>query len=1329
MARDYYDNYGFNEATPSTALQYIGRETAEEKDVLGAAFSEAMAPMAAYRMWDRRSSQFEADEQWRVDDKMREDLVAQYSKKDEEYLSESKSEQEFLARKTYIKEDLERQAAIASGGSAGIIATMGLSLLDPVSLGIGWATGGIGYGAKATGIARAAKVALASGIENAVVEAVLMGGNTQSKATDLLLAFGGGATIGAALSPLSRSKNPAMAAGADEFDRATSLDVDGHIVGEVTTAARGKSVPPIEAVHPGADVRKMQADMSAYETRLTRETQGRVSRGGAQQIRKRIKELEVKADIENQHIKDVQAELQIKRDTMFENQKKFVEEAGPARIEIETKYADRIKKQEERIAIVERNLEKARVKQKQAAKLWKEEMKLDAIKKEAADELKSVEAKLKKKVAASEWRFQKAFARRTKAAKARRSLLDAETLNYRDQLAKGAKAKQSANDLRKWRAMNENTRIQHLFGDEVPSRRAEVERQIAGSQPVTEDVVEVTTRVEGVGFAEAAPQVSTVQALGAVEPGAAGAFKVGDRILNRVYTLDQKAQMDLARFAYDGGKVPEDLRGVQLPGFTKAIQGIQTRLSNSADMAIRGLTYHLFEAPQGGSAAKFTAAARVKNYTTQIRSAMRNRLDEGLDEWADGQGISKLNARLKPENFMAYHKMVMQEVKRPGTYNAPPIIRGAEGVREQLKTAGEIRQGAGEAGFENIDLDRNYVPIIMNETLVKSALVQHGEAKVVDTISLGYQQGRFKLNKKLADRVADGYVQRAKDHTLSMRDYVRTATDTDAERLARDLEAAGVEKDIIDDFLDSTTNRELREHMSNRAKKSLEPDLGAELNGLKMIDLVDTELPKLLEAYTKDSAGGAAMAKLGFTTKSQVMDFLTNVEKAATNNGLNPAQIAKEIQILRDGIDMLYGRSINPDAHSPLVRNIGRLRDLTGFLRLQAVGISSIPEIARVTTQRSIRGVLEHCPDLGIGLSGTKHLREGGKYSGHFKRSDLDELEAIMGYVGEDHVLYPNGLRVDNIEESGMYGSLGSMVDNMLERGKRVQEVLSAFRLVQGGGEKLAARSLGGQIKKWVDGVGDALSDSNIRDAGWHDGFLDEVKEWMTANPATDIHNKKEIRLFNFGQMPAEMQERLQVGMHRLVSRDMQRPLVGETPTFMHKWLGQTMTQFRSFSLLSLEKQLIHDVRGDRMAGAIIALQSAFMSYAALTISALNSEVGKSDADERIKKRLTGMNAVIGTFNKMGQVASVGIGFDLLATLGALPDDMMAAPGQTGYRGLSSSSVPVVGLAGDVLDVAKDIPGMLKGEVEGNRTLKDIQTITPFMKTIGINQAMNYILE
>ena len=187
---------------------------------------------------------------------------------------------------------------------------------------------------------------------------------------------------------------------------------------------------------------------------------------------------------------------------------------------------------------------------------------------------------------------------------------------------------------------------------------------------------------------------------------------------------------------------------------------------------------------------------------------------------------------------------------------------------------------------------------------------------------------------------------------------------------------------------------------------------------------------------------------------------------------------------------------------------------------------------------------------------------------------------------------------------------------------------------------------------------------------------------------------------------------------------------------YMHRWLGQTLTQFRGFSILSLEKQLLHDVRHDRIAGSLIALHSIAFSYMALGIQVLHNSIGREDKDDYVKNQMSGRNLSVGLFNRMGQVASAGIALDFLATLGVLPSELSAAPAHPGGRVLSGSSVPVFGVAGDSFDALRttmdaafgrdtDSDGEDREKAGAADVVKAMHKILPGAKTIGVHQGFN----
>lgn len=1327
----YYEQLQGGRVDVSSAEQYLVDQSLPETsftDLLGASYDDAFVWNAAGRMYDRRSSQFKRDNTWTVTPEIENDLVAQYRPDDVDYLKASKSRDEFLARKRYIQEDQEREKIIARAGGAGIATNLTLGLLDPVGIALGVATGGLGFVEKGTKAARILKNAGLVGAESLALEAALAGGNTQSEASDLVFAFGTGAVIGGGVGALSRARNGAALA-----DEAIVADSDAYAVGRAVEAAENAgltretvTIPETETVTVReVDVARMEHNAYLYELELQQAADSPLTRQEVKSIKKEQDALRARIAEEEGIQAQNRTDVQGLRDNVSRVESEQAERLGKARTDIEAKYASRIEEAQAKVDDLAAKVEQATDPRKANKRLYTAQNRLDDLIRERDAELTRELESARGAVRDAQHKLNKELGDRNARSKMSKQEIEGRISKLQARIDRGQRSREAAKQLKKFRSMPRSKQIEFAHskdggGYEIPKKDVLYKRNVEALERPQGETADAPQPLSDV---PQAPELGTVQP---VEGGGTlSAARVGfsGNKIGQQYKTSDRMKDRLMTFLQDGANVPASLIG-NMPlgkGVARWVQGLHTYLSNSQSYVIRGLNYHLFEAPQGGKAAKVTAAARVQVNQRKIRAAMKYRLEEGFEDYAASKGIDKVRGALSIELHQEFYKKVMLEAKYPGTYSDPGVKHAAQGVRDQLHLAGKIRKDAGEAGFENLDLDKNYVTSVVDGAAIFHAVRQHGRAKVREVLSEAYQRGRYKIKKEGADAVAEAYISRAMDNRVSAAESYRQSTGKDIDDLKEKLEEAGVPNDVIEDFLKSTEKQEAVKHMSDRARLSLEPDLRTEVNGLSAIDLFDSNLPKLLESYTIDAAGGAAMAKLGFKTREEFDEFLKATHQHGLNQGIDPAELEVQIGMIREGVDMLYGRSINKYAHEGWSRNLSRLRDITALLRLQAVGLSAIPESARAITNRGLKEFMRQVPAAATIIRGSRAQREGGKFSGTFTDPELRELDEVLQYAGEDHVIYPNAMRSDEVEEAGFRKGFGAKLDTWLAQGRRIHELTSFFRMFQGGGEKIAARSLNRNIRRWMYDEGDdlRLRQQQMDDAGWSDGFLDEMKAWVKANPATDTYEGKTINVFDFGRMPEEMRERYTIGVQRLVARDMQRAFVGETPTFMHKLLGQTITQFRSFSITSLDKQLIHDIRHDRAAGALILMWSAGLGLMAHSIAgAINMDENAFDTQ----------NMLFGTWNRMGQTASLGIAADGLATLGLLPDDLMAAPNRYGFRSYGFNSVPTFGLAEDAVRTASKTTDFMFSE-DSNYGAEDVinqwQKVIPFGKAVGINQAFN----
>lgn len=1342
MPSNYYDQLQGGQVQASDAERYLLEQNRPKNDIdtmdlLGVAYDDAFVWNAAGRMYDRRRSQFQEESNWQIDKGTKDALASEYREDDYDYLMKARSETEFLARKGYIKEDQTRERKIAEAGGAGITANIAMSLLDPVGIALGVATGGLGYVQKGTKAARIMKQAGMVGAESMALESALYGGNTQSEVSDLAMAFGTGAFIGGGLASLSKARpNAALA------DEAAVQDADGIVLSRMTAQAEEagltRELPEMAQASQKVterqikpDTRRMEANTYEYEQSLQRDASKPVTRSEAKKIKREREELQAQIEEINSNASVNQADLQGLREEISTAQSQEADRLSTSRTEIEQSFTDKISQAQARLDEMVLKAQNAKNTRKANAKVYDAQQKLDEIIRDKDQRISRDVEQSQARIRRLEHKLNKELGVRNARAKNARQAFEERASKLEARIASGRNAAEAQKKLKEFRKMTKAQQMQYTHSPEggaydVPNINTLYRRNV---EALDGDVT-MPKRPEVLDGVKA-PELGTVTAQSADDGISVGAAQTGfaGRNQEELHSIPEKQKPTLLKYLQIGGSVPSSIIG-SMPlgkGVARWIQGLHTYLSNSDSFVIRGLNWELFEAPQGGKTNKVTAAVRSSLYQRKIRAAQRYRMEEGFESYAETQGFvgkqGYVRAQLDRNLRNEFHKKVMLEARYPKTYGDEGIQHAAAGVREQFQVAGQIRKEAGEGGFENIDLDANYVTSVVDGGSLVRAVNQHGREKVKEALSQSYQRGGRAVRPENADLIAEAYIQRAIDNTVSTASSFRRTTGADVEDLRRALEDAGVDKNIIEDFLESTEKSEIAKHMSDRARMSLEPDLRVEVNGLSVIDLFDTNLPKLLESYTIDAAGGASMAKMGFKTRQQFDEFLKSTHQHMINQGINPAKAQIDVDMIREGVDMLYGRSINKYAKEGWSRNLSRLRDVTALLRLQMVGLSAIPETARMLTNRGIKNTLREVPAAATLIRGSRAQREGGKFSGALTDPELRELDEILQYAGEDHILIPNNVRAEAIEEMGG-GGIGARMDQWLAQGRRIQELTSFFRTFQGGGEKIAARSINRNLKRWMyDDEALNMSTPQINDAGWSDGFLEDMKQWVKDNPLTDNYDGKIVNVLNLEKMPLEMRERYTVGVYRLASRDMQRAMVGETPTFMHKLLGQTLTQFRSFSITSLDKQLIHDIKHDQAAGALIMAWSSALGLMVHSVSGvLNGQ----------EETFSQQNMLMGTWNRMGQMASLGIAADGLATLNLLPDSMMAAPNRYGFRSMGLNSVPVVGLSGDVKNAyANTADYILSSDSDygADDILNQWQKIIPFAKSMGVNQAFNKIEE
>lgn len=751
----------------------------------------------------------------------------------------------------------------------------------------------------------------------------------------------------------------------------------------------------------------------------------------------------------------------------------------------------------------------------------------------------------------------------------------------------------------------------------------------------------------------------------------------------------------------------------------KMFQSAFATLASSENEAFAGLAGRLLENPQGNSFATKTASILSEYYGRLMRSAGKNRYNDGFRAYLKEQGHNPVKGHLNKDIQDDFDRQIYSAITEPDGNYSKAVQDAANGISDQLEVALKLRKEAGEAGFEHVESARDYLPIIYDGTKMIKAINKHGKTAVENVLTNGYMFGKFRLKQATARKIAQMQIIRTADATLSSRvSFDRVVSAGEQKRFLDELRQAGVPESDIESFVLDKEVRSLVDNASSRSKLSLGVNTSMEYNGLKVSDLLNQNVPELVENYMKEAAAGAALARKGFPTKQSVLDAIDLSERSGRNYGLPPKDMKEQADMLRQTVDLLYGHSLDANPSAGHVVAARRMRDYTALIRLGNLGFAQIPEVARAMAHLGVGTVLKSIPAV--------HGLRGRIATQSLKEPELREMEELLGYVGEDHMLTGWSVRHDEFGENPDVASrFGDMADRAMAAGARMNSVMSGFRSVQGSLEKITTRGLAKRLKDHLEGV-KSMPESALKEAGFDGEFMASLKDFYHKNPASEGFNGRQVRKLNIEKMPDDMREKLGVGITRMSGRIIQRNFVGETSTWMNTYIGKMFTQFKSFSIVSAEKQLIHDMRGDKVKAAQTFLLSSMAAYATYMVQSGLQSLGRDNPEEYLNKKLDPKAVGFGIFNKMPQTASISLVGDMFAGMGMMPDSWMGSYGTGGFQPAHSVGdvIPSVGAAGDGLDVIRSMANYVKGDDSlSDRQLADkIRRAVPLMGAIGVGQ-------
>lgn len=702
----------------------------------------------------------------------------------------------------------------------------------------------------------------------------------------------------------------------------------------------------------------------------------------------------------------------------------------------------------------------------------------------------------------------------------------------------------------------------------------------------------------------------------------------------------------------------------------------------------------------GGNAKRAPTAATIrdaafKESVVKLIPQYRKQIDAYATSKGKG-ALGRLKARERSGqtdplvNEFNREVFVVQEMRRQGKPIPKSIDKSVVDFVDQwdyyMGHNHDVLVDAGAAGFTKDRKVKNYIPHIWQTGKFTGAITKYGRPKVVALLSKAYRNlatdGK-PVSKELADKQANDLI----DNVISD-DY-----------------------SLVDQY--SPT-------MDSRAKARRDLDTTAELDGLSVLDLLDTDVVGLGARYSNRVGGWVGLAKAtdGLITSQKDIDvFKANMLEEAKEAGIKPD---RHIQMFEDTIDQLFGRptkNMLTDTKG-LPPELRELKDLAALTKMGGLGTAQLAETGQIIT----RNVLNTFSDPS---TAKKVLSMGA--DGKSDRLLMEEIQSISNITEDLEFLDRQTVHLDQtvLDEVGKVRKLSLKIANLATGGELKAEAsrglgkLSGYNMIRRAQSRVTQASFMLDIANhFTKGTG-VMGNARMADVGLTDTLGKNDAMEAAFKKYAEFDENGVLSKLNIDKWDKSLREELQYAIIRDEAQQIQRTHVGELPPWMNKPIMGLIFQFRQMPIVANSKSL----------GRALA----FADKEAVTGVLLNSAIAGLVRYSKFALLGTATAAAVGKFGETPDVSEDQTQVHkYISQFGIFPDLHDLAYGRSGINSISDvesgwdfmqSQVPVLGLMNDYYEAGN---AGVKGDIRG--LVNSAENLVPLSNT-AIGEVMQAAIQ
>ncbi len=722
----------------------------------------------------------------------------------------------------------------------------------------------------------------------------------------------------------------------------------------------------------------------------------------------------------------------------------------------------------------------------------------------------------------------------------------------------------------------------------------------------------------------------------------------------------------------------------------------------SDNPVVRMVAAELLENPAGAAGRRSTAAIAAYMNQRAYTGNIVNELQDSYRVWRSQHGGNVMEDAFGGKKWEQFNLEVAQEIERRANPQHsgsahPAVIAAANSVEaafERMRKAQVERKTIGWGGLPTTS--KGYLPHRMSPEKIRNMTQAQRQTLHAALVDQFVQIEGFDVS--FSAQLASQYIDRVNTRAAGGFDAPIGIHQVGAAEVVEDaLTAMGMQREEVLAMM----KRYMRGgagHTKGRLKLDL---LQTDENGFRLLDLFDTNVMNLVRSQAQRVAGEVALADFGVMGQPG----LKLLRQAMTHGGDATKAQAKELEAFDQVAAEFLGQPFGAAGSKWMDRAI----QVTALSRLGGMGFTQFAEALNGIWHLGAARALGTIPSM-IRLRGEiKALARGEKVSNPL----LGSIERFAGVdFGTDS--YKIKFPFDNGSLEYMtYGKdTVTMADRALRGATHLQGKLSLWRSIHAAQQRGMAEQIVAKAARYIkEGTDDiALADMGI-DASLVARLRNDIDE-------AAIWENGQLREFDITKFrdPQAANEFVQA-VHRGTSQIIQGVFIGETGKWAHDSLLRVLTQFRTFSITSIEKQWARQ-RGNYGAAKALGMLLGSMAFAAPIYMARTyaNSIGREDQAEYLERQLTAAQIARASLN---YVAMSGLSGDLLDALTAISGTGAATGGRSGAASQFVGNViaPSAGLADDLWRA-------MQNTKEGT-DIHELAKNLPFSKLPVLQQAIN----